>query len=95
MNNKNLYIHILIIISTSVIHELSHIIFGGGFVSFEYAPERDIFSTVVITNYSDIITKSSGLISTLPFIFIRNFGMFSLFLILFQSRWDIIDIILL
>jgi len=92
-NMKVLHKFILIIVISSIIHELGHVIVGGGFHRFEYAPYLDLLSTRIYVSHWNIYSAFAGFLFTLPLLILRIYP-YSLFIIfLIQSRYDFMYII--
>ncbi len=90
---KIIHKFVLLIIISSIIHELGHVIIGGGFHRFEYAPYLDLFSTKIFVSNWNIYSASAGFLFTLPLLKFHIYpnSLFVIFLI--QSRYDFLYII--
>ena len=83
---------ILLILISAVVHELGHVIVGGGVVDFKYAPDLDPLSfriQIPNWNYYSIL---AGFVFTLPLLLFRVYPQYLFLLFLFQSRWDFLTI---
>ena len=76
---------VALFVLASILHELGHIIVGGGVQELRY-PGPDMLSTVIIVRDGSTLSELSGLLFTLPLLLITTFPKLLLFLLLFQSR---------
>ncbi len=83
---------ILLIIVSAVVHELGHIIVGGGVTRFEYAPQLDILTTLIYVNHWNVYTAVAGFLFTLPLLLISPYPKLLFLIFLFQARWDFLYI---
>ena len=79
---------ILLILVSAVVHELGHVIVGGGIAGFEYAPDLDPLSFRLRIPIWDISSILAGFVFTLPLLLFRVYPQFLFLILLFQSRWD-------
>lgn len=90
----NIYKFIGLIIISILIHELGHIIVGGGISEIRYAPEYDPFSILIYTAHNNPIPgffiTIAGFLITLPLILVNKW-IFPVLII--ESRWDLILLI--
>ena len=83
---------IALILLASILHELGHIIVGGGVKEFRY-PGPDMLSAVVIVQNGSLLSEISGFLFTLPLLLVTSFPRLLLLILMFQSRYDFLDIL--
>lgn len=88
---RKIYKFIGLVIISALIHELGHIIVGGGISEIKYAPEYDPFSVKITTAHNnpvpDYFVTIAGFLITLPLILVNKW-LFPILII--ESRWDLI-----
>src|SRR3972149_5263436 len=83
---------ILLILVSAVVHELGHVVVGGGITGFEYAPDLDPLSTKVYVNDWSPMAAIAGFLFTLPLLLLSPYRVLLFSVFLFQSRWDFLTI---
>lgn len=93
VNMKPWHKFLLLVLASAVIHELGHIIVGGGITNFRYAPELDILSTQVSVLNWNIYSAVAGILFTLPLLKISPYPKLLFLFFLVQARWDFLYIL--
>lgn len=83
---------VLLVLASAIIHELGHVIVGGGFTRFEYAPQLDPLTTLVYVNHWTIYAAVAGILFTLPLLKMSPYPKLLFLIFLFQARWDFLYI---